>query len=304
MRFKYFILIIFSTYLFSDSGGYVGASYRYGSNARSIALSNSLVSSYNTGYNPLTNPALLGQSFSKTEYGFSYFPMSFDRSIKTLSATIPLPLSASIGFSLFTTSVDDIKGTNSSGGYTGLYNAWEGYGMLSFGLELSKLSAGINMKILKSEIDTYSSENGIGIDVGFLYKLSPESQIGLLIDNLSTQYTWDVGSLYEEKFPTIFSIGYSLIINEKILSLYQLDYSDELFVFKFGAELDMMKMKNIPMDIRFGLNNKNDSFNPSFGFGYNLIINKNLNFGIDYALDLGVADEGLSHLFSLTFNKQ
>ena len=41
MRLKYFILIIFSTYLFSDSGGFAGASYRYGSNARSIALSNS-----------------------------------------------------------------------------------------------------------------------------------------------------------------------------------------------------------------------------------------------------------------------
>ena len=30
----------------------------------------------------------------------------------------------------------------------------------------------------------------------------------------------------------------------------------------------------------------------------------NLNLGIDYALDTGLLDEGLSHLFTLTFNKK
>ena len=44
--------------------------------------------------------------------------MSLDRSIQTFSISLPTPPSASVGFSLFMTSVDDIQGTNTSGDYT------------------------------------------------------------------------------------------------------------------------------------------------------------------------------------------
>ena len=74
--------------------------------------------------------------------------------------------------------------------------------------------------------------------------------------------------------------------------------------YKVGFELDLFKMKEIPLEIRLGLNNKNESFNYTFGFGYSLLIKNNLNLGIDYALDTGLLDEGLSHLFTLTFNKK
>ena len=305
MRYKYFILVAFLSFLFSSSGGYAGSSSQYGSNARGIALSNSLVSNYNKGYNPLTNPALLGRKSTQPEYGFSYFPMSLDRSIQTFSLSFPVPPTASVGFSLFMTSVDDIQGTNTSGSYTSLYKAWEGFGMLSFGLELSKLSVGVNIKLLKAKIDSYSA-NGIGIDIGFLYNMSSRNQFAILIKNLHTKYTWDIAGLYEEKFPQILSLGGSSEINKNILYLYQIDYSveSETLFGKFGVELDMFSIKNIPMDIRLGVNNKNDSFNPSFGFGYNVSMRNELNFGIDYAIDPGMVDEGVSHLFTLTFYKE
>ena len=110
----------------------------------------------------------------------------------------------------------------------------------------------------------------------------------------------------KEKFPRILLLGGSSKINNNILSLYQIDYFSESkdFIYKLGIELDMLSMKNIPMDIRLGLNNKNDAFNTSLGFGYNLFMKNKLNLSIDYALDLGMVDEGLSHLFTLTFNKE
>ena len=168
------LLFLLSTVLFSN-GEYVGAgaSYKYGTNARQIALSNSLISTYNRGYNALTNPALLGSVY-KMEYGLSYFAMSLDRYIQTFSVTVPVPPTASIGLSLFMSGTDDIQGTDYNGQYTDTYKSWEGYGMLSFGLEFTKLSAGINIKILKNEIESYSA-NGIGVDIGLLYKLSSTS---------------------------------------------------------------------------------------------------------------------------------
>ena len=118
--------------------------------------------------------------------------------------------------------------------------------------------------------------NSIGVDVGFLYKLSSKHQFAFLINSLHTKYTWDVASLYEEKFPRILSFGGSSKIGQSILSIYQIDYSLESKkpLYKFGLELDIFSMKNIPMDVRLGLNSKNDSFNPSFGFGYKIFMKK------------------------------
>ena len=65
------LLLVVFTYSYGN-GGFVGSSYRYGSNARSIALSNSSLGNYNKSYNALTNPALLGD-IREIEYGFSYF---------------------------------------------------------------------------------------------------------------------------------------------------------------------------------------------------------------------------------------
>ena len=93
---------------------------------------------------------------------------------------------------------------------------------------------------------------------------------------MHTKYTWDITSIYEEKFPRILSLGGSSKIGQSILSVYQIDYSLESkkSLCKFGLELDIFSMKNIPMDVRFGLNSKNDSFNSSFGFGYNIFHEK------------------------------
>ena len=164
------LLLTLFTYSQASTGGYVGSSYRYGSNARQIALSNSILANYNRGYNALTNPALLG-SIKEIEYGFSYFDMSLDRYIQTFSITIPAPPMASIGLSAYILGTDNIIGITDDLVSTGMYNAWEGYAMLSFGTNMGRFSPGINIKILQSKIATYSAD-GIGIDVGFLYKFS------------------------------------------------------------------------------------------------------------------------------------
>ena len=81
MKIKLIILSIFFGLSYPSMGGTTGSSYQYGTNARSISLSNALTANYNNGYNPLTNPALLGL-VKKTEFGFSYFNLSLDRYIQ------------------------------------------------------------------------------------------------------------------------------------------------------------------------------------------------------------------------------
>ena len=57
------------------AGGYAGSSFRYGTNAREVSLSNSLVASNNSGFDGFINPAILG--FSKGKHiGSSMFFLS------------------------------------------------------------------------------------------------------------------------------------------------------------------------------------------------------------------------------------
>ena len=85
------------------------------------------------------------------------------------------------------------------------------------------------------------------------------------------------------------------------LILYQLDFYpdyDEILN-KTGLELTFNNMK-----YRLGLNDKNNQLNYSIGFGTNIFKTKNdLNISMDYTLDMGLVDEGTSHLFTFIFKK-
>ena len=298
------ILLVVCSYLQSSTGGYAGSSYKYGSNARQIALSNSLIASHNTGYNALTNPALLG-SINKMEIGFSYFDMSLDRYIQTLSIVIPAPPIASIGLSTYILGTNDIPGTTSGNSPTGLYNAWEGYAMLSFGINFGNFSPGINFKALQNRIASYSAD-GVGLDLGLLYSISNNIQLAIMFENLYTKYSWDIydGSnniSYDEEFPLIILGGISAKVNDRNLFLYQIDYiSDyEICNHKIGLEVTFDDI-----EYRFGLNDKNNKLNYSLGFGTPIFKTKNnLSIGLDYAMDTGKINEGMSHLFTFTFFK-
>ena len=304
MKNKILILLFIITHIYGN-GGFVGSSYSYGSNARSIALSNSTLANYNKSYNALTNPALLGD-ITEIEYGFSYFDMSLDRYIQTFSITIPAPPVASIAFSTYILGTNNISGASSGNVPTGPYSAWEGYGMLSFGTNMGNFSPGVNIKIFQNKIASYTAD-GVGLDIGFLYKLSSEFQIALMLENIYAKYSWDVNTgeselSYDEEFPQILSLGLSSKIKSKILFLYQMDYNSKVdnYIHKVGIEWDPDKIYKL----RLGLNNKNNILNHSFGFGIDIYKTKNnFNIGLDYAMDTGKFEEGISHLFTFTFLK-
>ena len=304
MKSKLIILFIFFGLSYPSTGGITGSSYQYGTNARSISLSNALTANYNNGYNPLTNPALLGL-VKKTEFGFSYFNLSLDRYIQSFSIVIPSPPIASIGISSHTLGTKNIPGMTSGNVSTGFYDAWEGYIMLSFGLNLGDFLSGINFKILKNQISS-SSADGIGLDFGLLYSHLSNIKFGIMFENLYSKYSWDIQNgvdniSYDEDFPLIVKLGLASVFFKDCLILYQLDFLpdyDEILN-KAGLELTFNNMK-----YRLGLNDKNNQLNYSIGFGTNIFKTKNdLNISMDYALDMGLVDEGTSHLFTFIFKK-
>ena len=96
-----YILLLINFYLFANFyAGYPGSNFNFGTDARNISMSNSLVSTYNKGFVAFNNPALLPK-ISDNEYGFSHFLMSLDRSLQSVSIARPLPPSAGVSLSFF-----------------------------------------------------------------------------------------------------------------------------------------------------------------------------------------------------------
>ena len=97
---------------FADyGGGYAGAGFRYGSNAREFSLAGALIADKTPGFNPFSNPALL--QFSKSNHiGLSINSMSLDRSVQSFSFSRRLPPSAGVGVAILRAGTDNIQGRN------------------------------------------------------------------------------------------------------------------------------------------------------------------------------------------------
>tara|TARA_Y100000590_G_scaffold462537_1_gene626889 strand:+ start:518 stop:1456 length:939 start_codon:yes stop_codon:yes gene_type:complete len=302
-----FIFIIYCLLFGEYSGGHPGTNFNYGSNAKDIGLSKSTLSVYNKGFNAFINPALLPK-VKNNEYGFSYFMMSLDRSVQSLSISRPLPPSAGVSLSFFSSRTDDIIETNSFGSPIGELSHFEGYGMLSFGIDLGKISGGFNIKAYFNNLDEYSAK-GIGFDIGCLYE-GDNLNLAFKINNISSDYSWDIEtSQYVEKIPVNYAMGLSyhkfrnILVTSQInmIPIIQRDQKEKLFSkIHLGVEYMLNYKDSFPMLIRMGMRELNDDLSFSLGFGMPFKIGKNLNLHLDYALDPGIMNEGLSHLFSFT----
>ena len=289
-----------------------GSPFRMGSNAREIALSNSLVAHYNSGFNAFGNPALLNEIKNK-EYGISMFNMSLDRSIQTFSFSMPLPPTATLGLSLFRSSTNDITGYDNLGNPTGVfYSTSESFVMASFAMKINKLSAGVNLKLYRSELADGVEADGIGFDVGVCFDVANTNKIGLKLSNIASKYNWSFDyhnfkQQYEEEHPMIISFGSSSLIdikNGELFILTQIDLFDKnKSDFKMGFEYKLTHLDQ-PFYFRAGskMMNNNDFTDYNFTFGFGIPIKlENFDLVFDYAVDPGLMNQGVSHIISFAF---
>ena len=108
---KNIFIILCISFLMSSESSSSWAPFRYGTNAKEVSLSGATVSIYNSGFNAFSNPAFISKS-KKHEFGLSYFLMSLDRSIQSISYSRSISSSAGVGLSFLRTSVDKINQTD------------------------------------------------------------------------------------------------------------------------------------------------------------------------------------------------
>lgn len=165
----------------------------------------------------------------------------------------------------------------------------------SWGRKLNqKIDLGLSAKFLYEKID-FSSATGLGFDLGGIYYLRPDLQIGGVILNLGPKMKFE-----NEEFnlPTIYKIGGAYSGEENyfkgsfILSLDLVKPRDNDLKIHLGGEYTYKEMFTLRSGYQIGYDEKNISV------GLGLKINK---YAIDYAFVPFSSDLGNSHRFSINF---
>ncbi len=118
---------------------------------------------------------------------------------------------------------------------------------------------------------------------------------------------------YYEKLPVIYSIGFSSYMNRGVSIFFQDDIivspnDDVNYRVRFATEFKLRNKikirigaKQLTYALPTNMIQNQLNIKPSFGFGFPIKIWRKKYINLDYALDLGYVNEGLSHLFSTSF---
>ena len=235
--------------------------------------------------------------------GLSYSFLSLDRRFEFVSFSMKVPPEAGFSIGWIESGVGDLKSYNSIGEITGDINQTANAVYFSFGRKFSdKLSVGISLKILFEFINDGTDEfdyssNGVGFDVGILYKINDDLILGGHVKDINSKFKANTDKIFErggttiDKFPVSSRIGafYHTPL-QWLRAAYDFEWSNKGLK-KHHLGLEAVHGKNLAL--RIGLNGDNIVF----GGGLDFMIFKTVSY-LDYAFVPSIIDEGSSHVFS------
>ncbi len=296
-------IVLISSNAYSKVGsnaGYAGAFLRMGLGARALGMGNTGVASSADGFASYYNPAALPY-ISKRHLSVTYYFLSLDREFHYAGFALPLKPTAGASVSWMHAGVSDIQGRTFTGAPDEIYETGEDVIYLSFAYSFHrKFSIGLSFKILNHTLPDLKG-NGLGFDVGLLFKPIDLIAIGLQFKDISSSYTWNTQDLFEEKggnyiekFPQIVKVGIAVKQSKNLLIAGDVEMSDkEDYRVYFGAEYIYRELAYL----RMGMN----SASPTLGAGLAYGLLGNLDTHLDYCAVFGLVGEGVTHAFSWEF---
>lgn len=324
-----FILFSITTVIaqpkFTEIGTKSGAFSRMGFGARGIGMGNAM-SSITEGnlvsyYNPALSPFQENNSF-QTSYSF----LSLDRSLNFLSFTRKFDFysskdtaanrkprsTAGISFGVINSGVSQIDGRDNNGIKTGDLSTSENQFFLSVANKFSeKFSMGIAVKFYYYKLFEEVTANGLGLDIGALYRFNQNWNFSVMISDINSQYEWDSSPVYEQdglttkdKFPLFKKIGVSYRNPElKIIGALEFQSSNvHSNIIRAGVEYNIYEGLFLRGGLdQFDLSNTDAPVKPSLGFTYIKQIN-NWSIGVDYAFMVEQYSSSDRHIIGVNIN--
>ena len=327
----YILLILLSAISFaqpefSELAVKPGAFSRIGFGARGIGFGNAL-SSITEGqlvsyYNPAITPF---QESNSVQAGYSF--LSLDRSLNFLSFTRKFDFysskdtvlntrkprtTAGLSLGVINSGVGKIDGRDNNGLPTGELSTSENQFFIGLAARVSeKLSLGIAVKFFYYKLYEEVNSNGLGFDVGALYRVNENFNVSLVIADINSKYKWDTSPIYEQegiisedKFPNLRKIGVSYRNKELgILGAVEFENSDaKSNILRAGVEYNVYDQFYIRGGLdQFNLNNTDWPIKPALGFSYFQTLS-NFVVGVDYAFQIEQYSSADRHIVSVNFN--
>lgn len=210
-------IFFFSLIIAQDWGGQSGGFLRMGMTARSLAMGGGFTAELDQSFSTFHNPAWAAFLVDR-HLGSSYTNLTMDRRLAATSFAMPIPPTAGIGVAWVFAGVNNIQGRYSTGMRSSEMQTGENALMITFAQRVVPwISVGANFKLLKYDLPVTESDqlsgSGIGFDIGILIKTGKYNILGIMIQDLSSNYQWDTnevftqGGPYKDEFPTIYKIG-------------------------------------------------------------------------------------------------
>ena len=327
----YILLILLSAISFaqpefSELAEKPGAFSRIGFGARGIGFGNAL-SSITEGqlvsyYNPAITPF---QESNSVQAGYSF--LSLDRSLNFLSFTRKFDFysskdtvlntrkprtTAGLSIGVINSGVGKIDGRDNNGLPTGELSTSENQFFIGLAARVSeKLSLGVAVKFFYYKLYEEVNSNGLGFDIGALYRVNDNFNVSLVIADINSKYKWDTSPIYEQegiisedKFPNLRKIGVSYRNKELgILGAVEFENSDaKSNILRAGVEYNVYDQFYIRGGLdQFNLNNTDWPIKPALGFSYFQTLS-NFVVGVDYAFQIEQYSSADRHIVSVNFN--
>ncbi|MBN1639064.1 MAG: hypothetical protein JW866_08855 [Ignavibacteriales bacterium] len=312
MKKSFFLIIllissqIFAQPKFSDISGKTGSFSRMGFGARGIAMGNAMVAvtegelvSY---YNPAVTAFQEGNSINAA-YSF----LALDRKLNYINYTRRFIFGArreqedsedysnmtGLTIGIINSGVSGIEERDNQGIKKGEISTSENLFFVGLSRRFSKtFILGLNVRFYYYSLYENISSTGLGFDVGIIYMISDNMNLGASVSDLNSAYKWDTNDLYgqqgrstTDKFPMSKKIGFSYHFDEpEIITAIEFEsFNNTTNFIKFGVEYKIFNNLFLRGGLdRLNISNSNFLPKPSLGFSYSKELDS-WNIGIDYA---------------------
>ena len=301
------ILVLLSFAGAQDWGGQSGGFLRMGITARSIAMGGGFTAELDQSFATFHNPAWAAFLIHR-QLGSSYTNLTMDRRLAATSFATSLPPTAGVGVAWVFAGVNDIQGRYSTGMKSSKMQTGENALMITFAQRIVPwISIGANFKLLRYDLPITESDqisgSGIGFDIGLLIKAGTYSTLGIMVQDLSSNYQWNTneiytqGGPYKDEFPTIYRIG-SRFNNKGLIIIGDVgvitDHNTYTgFLPRLGVEYGFLDQYYF----RGGYGNDR----MAFGIGYEYGLFKPRDSHIDYAFSMDWVSQ-TAHTISYAFS--
>jgi outer membrane protein W len=316
------ILLIFTSLIFaqpkeSKIAVMPGAFSRFGFGARGIGMGNAMTAVTEGNLVSYYNPAL---SVFQDDNSFqsSYTFLALDRSLNFISFTRRFEIggnknkAAGISAGIINSGVNKIDGRDGDGNKTGDLSTSENQFFLALAKRFSeKFSVGVEAKFYYYKLYESVNASGVGVDIGFLYKINEQWNIAANFVDINSAYKWDTSPIYgtdgtvtNVKFPMLrrFAVSY---LNKDIGLLASLEFENstgQTNIIKAGVEYNIYDALYLRAGIdQLNLSNSDYLAKPAAGFSYTRNFG-DVRIGVDYAFMIEQYSPQDRHVIGINVN--